>query len=146
MSPTLSSFVESKCIAVVGVSRSGAGFGAYTLRSLRARGYRVFAVNAQADEAAGEPCFCSLSALPERPELVVAVVPPPESLKVVEACAEAGIGKVWLQQGAESDEAVARAKALGLELISKACVLMYLRPTGLHALHGWFSAREPCAA
>ena len=36
----------------------------------------------------------------------VAVVPPAETKRVVEDCARLGIKHLWMQQGAESDEAV----------------------------------------
>jgi predicted CoA-binding protein len=71
--------------------------------------------------------------------VVVTVVPPAEALRVVEEAARLGLTKVWLQQGSASPEAVALAKERGLELVADACVLMHLKPTGFHAVHGWLA-------
>ncbi|MFZ5441959.1 MAG: CoA-binding protein [Myxococcota bacterium] len=133
------SFIDVKRIAVVGVSRGGKGFGNYAAKALRERGYEVFAINAQVDEVAGEKSWRSLAALPVKPDLVVTVVPPAETTKLVEECAQLGLTKVWMQQGSESPEAVALAKERHLEVVPGACVLMHLKPTGFHAFHGWLN-------
>jgi predicted CoA-binding protein len=46
--------------------------------------------------------------------------------------------KVWLQQGAESPEALALARDLGLNLVARKCVLMYAPP--VRSLHAWHRA------
>jgi predicted CoA-binding protein len=130
-------FVEQSSLAVVGVSRRKDSFGNLALKELRKRGYRVFPVNSQADEVENEPCYRSVQALPEPVGGAVVVVPPAHSAAVVEACADAGISRVWLQQGAESQEALAAAQARGVDVIHNACILMYARPTGFHKLHRW---------
>ena len=135
----LQAFIEAKCIAVAGVSRNGQGFGNYAVKALRERGYDVLPVNAQVDTVGAEPCWRSLAALPRRPDVVVTVVPPAEALRVVEEAARLGLTKVWLQQGSASPDAVALAKERGVELVSDACVLMHLKPTGFHAVHGWLA-------
>lgn len=122
--------------AVVGVSRSK-GFGNAILKTLRARGYQAFPVNAGADEVDGEKCFRRLDDLPEKVDAVVAVVSPDRTRDVVADCARLGIGRVWMQQGAESPEAIALCKEKGLAEVHGACILMYARPAGVHAFHGW---------
>jgi predicted CoA-binding protein len=42
---------------------------------------------------------------------------------------------VWLQQGAESPEALALARDLGLNLVARKCVLMYAPP--VRSFHAW---------
>jgi predicted CoA-binding protein len=125
---------------VVGVSR-GRGFANAALKTLRARGYRCYPVNAAADEVHGEECFRSLADLPERPGAALVVVAPSASAAVVAECARLGIRHVWLQQGAQSEAALAAGAAAGLELVHHACVLMYAAPRGVHRLHRWFHDR-----
>ena len=76
-------------------------------RSLHEAGYRVYGVNPNTRVVDGETIYPSLAALPERPEVVDLVVPPPVSEQVVAECARLGLLRVWLQPGAES-EAVLR--------------------------------------
>lgn len=140
MQPEKQAFVELNTLAIVGVSR-GQGFGRAAFRALRRRGYRVFPVNAQADEIEGERCYRRLDDLPEKVGGVVTVVPPAETEKVVADCARLGIGRIWMQQGSESPEAVRLAREKGLAEVHGACILMYARPAGIHRFHGWLWKR-----
>jgi predicted CoA-binding protein len=79
-------FVNEKCLAVVGVSRTH-GFGNAVLKELRAKGYGVFPVNAKAETVEGERCSQSLDELAKTVGGVVTVVPPEQTKKIVEDCA-----------------------------------------------------------
>jgi hypothetical protein len=68
---------------------------------------------------------------------VLVVVPPQQAIEVVRDAAAAGIRHVWLQQGAESPEAVRVGAELGLNVVSGECILMFARPTGIHRAHRW---------
>ena len=60
-------FLESKRVAVTGVSREPKGHGGNVVyQRLRDRGYEVFAVNPNADEVEGDPCFHDLASIPGR--------------------------------------------------------------------------------
>jgi predicted CoA-binding protein len=65
------------------------------------------------------------------------VVPPARSRSLVQECVRLGIRNVWLQQGAESPEAVREARDAGLDCVARECVLMYAHPRGIHRLHRW---------
>jgi hypothetical protein len=52
-------------------------------------------------------------------------------------CARLVIDHVWLQQGAESEEAIRVAAASGIALVHGECVLMHAQPRGIHFLHRW---------
>ncbi|MGC4119124.1 MAG: CoA-binding protein [Myxococcales bacterium] len=137
MQPEKQAFVEQKRIAVVGVSKSGKGFGSYALKALRKRGYEVYPVNIDADEIEGEKCYRRLDDIPQKPDAVVTVVPPERTADVVADCARVGIGKVWMQQGSESEQAIALCKEKGISEVHGACILMHARPEGMHKFHGW---------
>lgn len=57
------------------------------------------------------------------------------TLNVVEEAGRLGVTRIWLQPGSESDEVLARAEELGLQLIhGEPCVLVelgYYAPDGL---------------
>lgn len=136
MNPGITEFLSKKSIAVVGVSR-GRGFGNSVMRTLTDRGYEVFPVNANADTIDGRTCHRSLTKVPDRVEAVVAVVPPPQTLMVVDDCIRLGIKNLWMQQGSESREAILRAEASGINVVHHACIIMYAAPHGIHRVHRW---------
>ena len=134
---SIEAFLDNPSIAVVGVSRSGRGFGNAACRSLRTQGYRVYPVNWSAPTVDGIRCYSRLSELPERVNAVLVVVPPRQAVDVIRDAAAAGIRHVWLQQGAESPGAVRLGAELGLDVVAGECILMFARPTGIHKAHRW---------
>ncbi len=128
-------FVGRRRLALAGASRSGKKFGSVLLRELKARGYDVVPVHPSAAELEGLPCARDLSALRGRVDGLVVVTPPSETTRLVAAAADAGIGAVWIQQGAESEDALAVARARGLAVVHGHCLLMYL--PGVSGFHGF---------
>ncbi|MCP5104255.1 MAG: CoA-binding protein [bacterium] len=130
--------MAQKKLAVVGVSRKKSKFGSVIFRELKQRDYGVFPINAYADTIEGEKCYPDLKSLPEPVDGAVIVVPPAETEKVVKDAAEAGISRVWIQQGAHSDAAVAFCKKNNIAVVSKECILMFADPTAhIHKFHRW---------
>jgi predicted CoA-binding protein len=43
--------------------------------------------------------------------------------------------RVWLQQGAQSIEALNVCDRLGVEVVAGECILMFAKPTGIHRAH-----------
>jgi uncharacterized protein len=117
-------FAAKRLWAVVGVSTDREKYGNKIFRQLRDANYKVYAVNPKLTEVEGLPCYASLAALPEVPEVVNVVVPPAAGLAVVEACLALGIKNIWFQPGAESDEAISRAEKAGLNVLANACILL----------------------
>jgi predicted CoA-binding protein len=134
---SIEAFLANPSIAVVGVSRSGKGFGNAACRSLRTQGYRVYPVNWSAPTIDGIRCYSRLSDLPERVNAVLVVVPPPQAVDVIRDAAAAGIRHVWLQQGAESPDVIRLGAELGLDVVAGECILMFAQPTGIHKAHRW---------
>jgi predicted CoA-binding protein len=117
-------FIQQRTLAVVGVSRNPAKYGHRVWRDLRARGYTVYGVNPHLESLEGERIYPALSALPETPGGVVIVTPPPVTEKIVAEAAAAGIRRVWMQPGAESEAAIESARRAGLDIIAHACIMM----------------------
>jgi uncharacterized protein len=129
-------FVSQKTLAIVGVSRSGTKFGNSAYRELKAKGYKVYAIHPEAETLEGDPAFKDFSALPEKVDGVVIVVKPAQTEKVVRDAAQAGIRRVWMQQGSESEAAVQYCKDNGLAEVHGECIMMYGVGTGMHGFHG----------
>ena len=131
-------FLGEKTLAVVGVSRSGKKFGNTVLKDLKAKGYRVFAINPHAESVDGERCYPSLKELPERPGGVITVVPPAVTEAVVREANSAGIKRIWMQQGSESEAALRFCVDNGLEVVHGECIMMFAEPVAsIHRFHRW---------
>ena len=130
-------FLSRPAMALFGMSRSGKKFGNYAYRALVAKRYRVYPVHPTASSIDGIRCYSRLSELPERVNAVLVVVPPPQAVDVIRDAAAVGIRHVWLQQGAESPEAVRVGAELGLDVVAGECILMFAQPTGIHKAHRW---------
>jgi predicted CoA-binding protein len=136
MSIQSEAFVAQRNLAVVGVSRTR-GFGNTLFHHLKRKGFRVFPVNAEADTVEGERCYRRLDDLPEVVQGVVTVVPPAQTPKVVEDCARLGIAHIWMQQGSESESAIALCREKGIAEVHGACLLMHTGAEFPHSLHRW---------
>jgi predicted CoA-binding protein len=134
-------FLASRHLAVVGVSRSGHKFGNTAYRELKAKGYRLTPVHPDAPVIEGDRAARSLQELPEPVDGVLVVVPPPATAAVVRDAAAAGIRQVWLQQGAESPDAIEFCEAHGIRVIANQCILMFAEPAAwYHRAHRWVHA------
>jgi predicted CoA-binding protein len=132
-------FMSQRTLALVGISRGGGKFGNAIFKELRAKAYRVFPVHPQAFEVQGHSCWPSLLQLPEKVGGVVIVVPPAETEKVVRDVVQAGIPRVWMQQGSESPAAIRHCQENGVQVVSGQCLLMFLEPAAFfHRVHRWF--------
>ncbi len=132
-------FMSQPVLAVAGVSRNSRKFGNYVYRELKARGYRVLAVNPNTQTAEGEPCYPSLKTLPEKAGGLIVITKPATSENLVREAAEVGIHHVWLQQGSGSPEAVQFCREQGINLVSGECILMYEpNPSFIHKVHKFF--------
>ena len=131
-------FLAQKNLAVVGVSRKGGKFGNMIFKELKQKGYRVYPVNPQAETINGEPCYANVRDLPRPTDGIVVVVPPAQTEIVVQDAAEAGIERIWIQQGAGSEKALRFCEERGLKVIHGECILMFADPKAFHhKLHRW---------
>jgi predicted CoA-binding protein len=140
MNPTIQDFIQGKRFAIVGVSRSGKKFGNSIYTEMKARGYQLFVVHPEMKEIDGQPCYTSLSDLSDKVDGVIICVPPQKAGQVLRDAAQAGITRIWLQQGAQSPEVLALAKELNLHPVTGKCILMYVDPvTSIHSWHRTFA-------
>ncbi len=121
-------------VAVVGVSDRK--FGGAIYKTLKKRGYAVYAVHPIRESFDGDRCYRDLTAVPDEVTVAVVAVSPESAEQVVEDARSAGITHLWFQQGRDFSDAVTKAGAKGLHTVSGKCILMYAQPvTGIHAFH-----------
>ncbi len=134
----VSDFLSQRKIAVVGMSRSGKGFGNVIFKELKSKGYRVFPVHPQVAAIDGNACARSVGQLSEKVDGVVLVVPPKETEKVVREVVQAGILRVWMQQGSASADAIRHCEENKVQVVHGHCILMFLEPVAsIHKFHRW---------
>lgn len=127
MTELIDRFLDEGPYAVVGASNDRTKFGNRVLRSYLDHGRTAFPVHPTESEVEGLTAYASLADLPEPVKHVSIITPPPVTERVVEQAAEAGAEVLWMQPGAESAEAVSRAKELGMDVIAHGpCVLVEL--------------------
>jgi uncharacterized protein len=112
-----------KTVAVIGASSDRSKFGNKALRAFRNQGYRVIPINPSEQEVEGERVYRSVLDYEGDIDEATFYVNPRVGEKVLDDVAEKGIGKVWLNPGADGPNVVARAKALGLNAI-RACSII----------------------
>jgi uncharacterized protein len=123
-------FLAHKRIAVTGVSRNPQGHGSNAVyRRLRERGYTVFAVNPNAAQVEGDPCYHDLWAIPGGVDAVVIGTRPVIAETTMRECADLGIRHVWMHRsfgaGSVSTTAAAYGRERGIRVIDGGCPLMF---------------------
>jgi uncharacterized protein len=112
-----------KTVAIIGASSDRAKYGNKAVRAFQQQGYAVYPVNPREAEIEGVPAFKSIGDVPVRPQMISVYVPPPVLLKILPEIAAKGCDELWLNPGTESDEVLAEAEQLGLNVI-QACSIV----------------------
>jgi predicted CoA-binding protein len=112
-----------KTVAIIGASNDRAKYGNKAVRAHLRQGYTVFPVNPKESQIEGQPAFKSISEIPVRPQRVSVYLPPSIILKVLPEIAAKGCDELWLNPGTESDEVIAEAQRLGLNIV-QACSIV----------------------
>src|SRR5580704_3320497 len=139
---------DPKSVAVVGASRRRGTIGRSVFDNIRTCGYQgqLYAVNPNASQISGVPCFPDVASLPETPELALLAVPPPAVPDVAEACGARGVrGLVVFTTGigtAESADLLAICRRHGMRLIGPNCFGIAVPGISLDAT---FAAAHPAA-
>ncbi len=113
----------ARTVAVIGASSDRHKFGNKALRAFASQGYTVLAINPNETMVEGYRTYGSVLDVPGPIDMATVYVPPGIGLQVVGELAQKGVGEVWLNPGADADEVVTRARALGLTTIQACSIL-----------------------
>ena len=114
-----------KVVAVIGASNNRRKFGNRALRAYRDQGYTVVPINPREAEVEGLKAYASVLDVPGPIDMASFYVPPEVGEEIIGDIARKQIAEVWLNPGAESDELIARARALSIKPIV-ACSIVAL--------------------
>jgi predicted CoA-binding protein len=120
-------FLAAPSFAVIGASEDPRKFGHRVYAGYLRHGRTAYPIHPTAAAILGNPAYRNLAALPEPVEAVSIITPPAVTERVMDDVIRAGVKHVWMQPGAESPAAVAKAREAGLNVISGGpCVLVEL--------------------
>jgi predicted CoA-binding protein len=104
-------------VAIVGASNAPHKYGNKAVRAYLRQGWTVYPVNPTEKTIEGIATYATIGELPPGIDRVSLYVPPAIGLTLLEAIKQSAPKELYLNPGAESDELVARAEALGLDPI-----------------------------
>ncbi|GBD43829.1 hypothetical protein HRbin40_01312 [bacterium HR40] len=112
-----------RTIAMVGASPNEMRPSYFAMMYLLNKGYRIFPVNPRVagETILGQTVYPDLASLPEVPDMVQIFRRSEEVPPIVEEAIRLGIKVVWMQLGVIHEEAAARARAAGLEVVMDRC-------------------------
>lgn len=114
--------VDYRRVAMVGLSADWSRPSNFAAKYLLDHGFEVIPVNPKYDEILGQKCYADLRAIPTPIDVVdlfqrAERVPP-----FVDQAIEIGARVVWMQLGIVNEEAAAKARAAGLEVVMDRCM------------------------
>ncbi len=114
-------------IALVGATDNRSKYGSIIFQDLTAKGFTVFPVNRHRATVHGQKAYASLADLPEAPTIVNIVVPPHETLTVLEEARRLGYLNVWVQPGADNAAVHEYVAQHGFEALVGPCIMVRSR-------------------
>ncbi|HYF14767.1 MAG TPA: CoA-binding protein [Phycisphaerales bacterium] len=123
----IAEFLNGSPFAVVGASSRRHKYGNMVLRAYMQAGREAIPVNPIEEVIVGVRAYKTLGGIPGGVHGVSFITPPAITEKVMKEAVGLGIRHVWMQPGAESDAAIATARAAEMNVIAGGpCVLVVL--------------------
>jgi predicted CoA-binding protein len=112
-----------KTIAAVGMSANDMRPSYFAMLYLQTKGYRVIPINPRyaGEKILGETVLASLDDLPEPPDMVQIFRKSQDAPPIVDDAIRVGAKVLWMQLGVRHDEAGARAREAGLDVVMDRC-------------------------
>lgn len=113
-----------RTLAVIGLSDDPAKPSHYVSAYMQRAGYRILPVNPGLERVLGQTCYASLSALPEKPDVVNVFRLPRFIPAIVEEMIGLGWRDLWVQMGIVNLPAAERAEQAGMRVVMDRCILV----------------------
>lgn len=110
-------------IAVIGASNDRRKYGNKAVRAFRQQGYTVVPVNPREPVVEGERAYARVTDYPGPIDEATVYLPAAAGLDALDDLARKGIGRIWLNPGADDPAVVEKARRLGLEPIVACSIL-----------------------
>lgn len=116
--------LDTKTIAVVGMSSRADRPSHDVPKYMQAHGYRIIPINPNAQEILGEKAYPDLLAIPLEIQIdtVQIFLRSEEVPSVVQDAIKIGAKAIWMQEGIRNEQAAVRAEEAGLKVIQDRCM------------------------
>ena len=119
---SIETILKYKTIAVVGISDDPTRPSNFVASFLEAHGYTIIPVNPKLTEWEGKKCYPDLLSIPVKVDIVdifrrSEAVPP-----IVDEAIAIKAKVVWMQEGIVNEEAAAKARRAGIEVVMDKCM------------------------
>ena len=131
----ITDFLDNQPIALVGVSRNPKKFGYSVFKELKEKGMNLIPVNPEATEIMGEKSYQNITMLPSDVKGIIVLTKKDKTASIVREAKEKGIKQIWIQQMADSKEALDELKSSDINFITGECILMHYKPHSVHKFH-----------
>jgi len=119
---SLQEIFDLKTIAVVGISDNPERPSNFVAKFLEERGYNIIPVNPNLTEWEGNKCYPDLLSIPIKVD-VVDIFRRSESIPpIVDEAIAIKAKVVWMQEGIVNEEAAAKARDAGIEVVMDKCM------------------------
>jgi hypothetical protein len=123
MQEIIDEILSKKKFAVIGSFRDQYKYAYRILKKLILQGCTVYPVNPNIEQVEGFKCYKSIIDIPDTPECANIVTPPKVTEEIVKECLAKGIRLVWMQPGAESNDAIKFCNENNIKVVHDACIL-----------------------
>jgi predicted CoA-binding protein len=113
----MSTAAAPRTVAVIGASNVKEKFGNKAVRAYLRQGWTVYPVNPNEREVEGLKSYASVTDIPGPVQRATLYLPPEVGVGVLEGLKQKGVEELYVNPGAESDELMTKAEALGLNAI-----------------------------
>ena len=110
--------------ALVGASENEEKYGYKVLKNLLDAGFIVLPVNLKGGQILGQKVYKSLDEIIQLIDVVIFVVPPSVTEKVIADVKKHDIKKVWLQPGSENLSVINFCSDNNIECYHSACIML----------------------
>jgi uncharacterized protein len=128
-------FLANEPAAMVGVSRNPKKFGQAAFKELKEKGMNIVPVNPEASEILGVKVYPDISSLPSEIKSLIIVTKKDKTAGIIREAKNKGIKQIWIQQMAESSDALKELEGSSTNYITGECILMYYKPHSFHKFH-----------
>lgn len=123
----IASFLEAGPYGVVGASDDRSKYGNKVLRCYLQHALVAHPIHPTLKSVEGRTAYPTLADVPGGIRAASIITPPKVTEKIVDQAIALNIRHLWMQPGAESDAAIARAEKAGISVIARgACILVVL--------------------
>jgi hypothetical protein len=128
-------FIAAEPVAMVGVSRNPKKFGQMAFKELKEKGLNIIPVNPATGEILGIKAYPNVNALPPEVRAIIIMTKKDQTLGIVREAKLKGIKNIWIQQMADTREALKELEGTDINYITGECILMHYKPHSFHKFH-----------